>query len=283
MNNDKYLYLICSPNKWYGENSEENYKVNYLLYNLEESDWGVRKLKSIYIGMKGIIKVSGDTRPKYFLEEYNITKLESGIYAIFEVTEFIPDKQFGKIKIKVIKNLFKQSSIISKNDSRNILGKKFDSQSQGYLTQEQFNMVLEKIYISGFDDTPEVKKEPIQEVAIVYPRNKQYKKDALELANFKCELEPNHITFTSKFTNDNYVEGHHLIPMAKYETFNYSIDVKANIVSLCPTCHRMLHSGLREDINKAIKILYENRKDRLNSSGLNITLDELQNIYEEDI
>jgi len=33
MKTNKYLYLICSPNKWYGDGSKDNYKVNNLLLN----------------------------------------------------------------------------------------------------------------------------------------------------------------------------------------------------------------------------------------------------------
>ena len=55
---DKYLYLICSPDKWFGEKSVDNYKTNEMLKTLSVASWHVSSLKSIYVGMLGIIKVS---------------------------------------------------------------------------------------------------------------------------------------------------------------------------------------------------------------------------------
>ena len=283
MEEKQCLYLICSPDKWYGDGSKDNYKVNDLLLNLEQTSWGISSLKNIFIGMQGIIKVSRDNRPKYFLDEHNVNKLQSGIYATFEVIDFSPDKSYGEVSIKVIKNLFKEDSIISKEESKNILGNKFDSQSQGYITQEQYDMICNNIDINNYDDVPEQKKELVTSEVIEYPRNEQYKSDALEFANFKCEVDEKHITFISKVTGDNYVEGHHLIPMKSYSKFDNSIDVRANIVSLCPTCHRKLHSGISEDVNKIIEVLYDKRADRLKKVGLNISMEELKDIYKEDI
>ena len=139
------------------------------------------------------------------------------------------------------------------------------------------NMILDS------DDIPEQKKELETEEVITYPRNEQYKNDALKLAHFKCEVDENHITFISKKTRKNYVEGHHLIPMKSYSEFDNSIDVRANIVSLCPTCHRQLHSGINTDVDKILNKLYDSRKERLMSVGLEITLDELQKIYYKEL
>ena len=284
MEEKQYLYLICSPDRWYGDGSKDNYKVNDLLFNLEQTYWGISSLKSIHIGMQGIIKVSRDNRPKYFLDAHNVGKLQSGIYATFEVIEFSPDKSNGEVKVKVIKNLFKEDLIISKEDSERILGKKkFDSRSQGYITQEQYDMIDSYMDVNSYEDIPEQKKELITSEVIEYPRNEQYKSDALELANFKCEVDEKHKTFISKKTGDNYVEGHHLIPMKSYSNFANSIDVRANIVSLCPTCHRKLHSGIKEDVDEVLAVLYDKRIDRLKKVGLDITIESLKDIYKEDI
>ena len=44
-----------------------------------------------------------------------------------------------------------------------------------------------------------------------------------------------------------------LIPMKKQQTFSTSLDVYANVVCLCPVCHRLLHYGL--DDNKKIYLI----------------------------
>ena len=66
----------------------------------------------------------------------------------------------------------------------------------------------------------------------------------MEIAEYKCEISPQHITFTSKNTGHFYMEGHHAIPMRHQDKFTKSLDVYANIVCLCPICHRLLHYGI---------------------------------------
>ncbi|MFE4354224.1 hypothetical protein [Peribacillus butanolivorans] len=42
--------------------------------------------------------------------------------------------------------------------------------------------------------------------------NPSVAKEALELVNYRCEIDPFHETFISEVTGDNFVEAHHLIP-----------------------------------------------------------------------
>jgi len=278
-----YLYLICSPDKWYGEGSEENYKVNELLLSLDEEVWGVSNLKNIFVGMQGIIKVSRDDRPKYFLDAYGVKKLESGIYAIFEVIDFIQSQDDGNsVTIKVIHNLFKKSQIIDKAKSKAILGNKFNAQSQGYINRDTYKLVYEAINEISYIDMPKPKKELIlEDNKETYPRDENEKVKALKLADYKCEIDNRHTTFLARATKENYVEGHHLIPISLYNDFDNDIDVIANIVSLCPTCHRKLHSGIKADVDELIESLYKFRKNRLSKVGLDISLEKLKKIYKE--
>lgn len=281
---DKYLYLICSPDKWFGEKSEDNYKTNEILKTLSNTTWNVSSLKNIYVGMLGIIKVSKDKRPLYFLEEHDVKKLESGIYATFEVIDFNVYDDGNEVTIKVIDNLFAQNRQISKEQSQKILGAKFTSLSQGYIDKNIYDLVYEAVGEIEYQDVPKKRKQLIEEASKeVYPRDEQEKKEALILANYKCEIEEKHTTFISKHTAENYVEGHHLIPISQYDEFENDVDVRANIVSLCPTCHRKLHSGIKADVDEILEVLYSQREDRLKKVGLGITLEELKYIYSEVI
>ncbi len=284
MKTNKYLYLICSPNKWYEDGSKDNYKVNNLLLNLKQVSWSISSLKNIYIGMQGIIKVSRDDRPKYFLDKYNVEKLKSGIYATFEVIDFYPDKKNGKVTIKIIDNFFKENKIIAKEKAKEILGDKFRSQSQGYISNDVYKLIYEEINKITYQDMPKLRKELVVEKSKeFYPRDEKEKIKALELANYKCEIDTNHTTFISKINNKSYIEGHHLIPISKYDLFEYDIDVQANIVSLCPTCHRKLHSGIEKDIYELLNLLYKKREYRLKNAGLSITIEKLKQFYKDGI
>ena len=78
-------------------------------------------------------------------------------------------------------------------------------------------------------------------------------------------------------TNQNYTEPHHLIPMAYSDKFKVSLDVEANIVSLCSTCHNHIHYGV--GAKDLLTSLYYQRINRLRAVGLDISLEELLQMY----
>jgi len=163
------------------------------------------------------------------------------------------DSEVGKKDLKIYYKKFKSGLLIGmNNDNKNIINN----------------------YVS---DSPELKKKLIINTVSEYPRDEQKKFNSFYLANFKCELDENHELFISK--NDlPYLEGHHLIPLMFHTLFDNSLDVESNIVCLCPSCHKKLHYG--KNIELELKKLYNMRKNRLNSSGLNISFDELKALYE---
>ena len=96
---------------------------------------------------------------------------------------------------------------------------------------------------------------------------------AIESAGYKCEINPNHTTFISKATGRAYMEAHHLIPIANQDKFEYSLDVYANVVCLCPICHRMLHFADIAERRVVAEKLFLQRAERLKKSGIDISLD----------
>jgi 5-methylcytosine-specific restriction enzyme A len=76
-----------------------------------------------------------------------------------------------------------------------------------------------------------------------YIRNVEVAGYALRKAEYKCEINPEHATFHSRARDRPYVEAHHLVPMSHQAHFTFSLDVPANVVALCATCHRLLHHG----------------------------------------
>ncbi len=76
------------------------------------------------------------------------------------------------------------------------------------------------------------------------------------------------------------MEAHHLVPLQKQELFKTSLDVDANIVCLCPLCHRKLHYG--KDIREELKKLFDTRKELLEKSGIVISFEKLLSFYERE-
>lgn len=114
---------------------------------------------------------------------------------------------------------------------------------------------------------------------IIYPRDIRKKANAIRKANFLCEISNNHPLFKSRTTHQNYVEGHHLIPLKQWDNFLFSLDVEANIVVLCPHCHKMLHHGTKEDIRPLLDLLFQKRKQALADQGIQLTWEQLCSYY----
>lgn len=108
-----------------------------------------------------------------------------------------------------------------------------------------------------------------------FARDSKIAKEALVNAEYKCEIDLNHLTFISPITKHNFVEAHHLIPMSFQASYKYSLDVPGNIISLCPNCHREIHHGTPYNKKMLISMLYRNRQEMLKNFGINENLENL--------
>ena len=127
-----------------------------------------------------------------------------------------------------------------------------------------------------WEQIPAAEHEIYREL-LAFQRDPGIAKEAIEKAEFKCELDKRHKSFIDK-NKEKYMEGHHLIPMARQRDFEKSLDQLANIVCLCPNCHKKIHYG--EDRLKLVrKLLTTQRQAGLKSAGLNVTLKKLQSYY----
>lgn len=110
-------------------------------------------------------------------------------------------------------------------------------------------------------------------------RSKYISTNALKLADFKCEADPEgHTSFLRK-NGIRYTEPHHLIPLLKWKDFEYSLDIEQNIVSLFSECHNLLHYGRFEDKLMILHDFYVQRVEALAKAGIHITLDLLVEYY----
>lgn len=110
------------------------------------------------------------------------------------------------------------------------------------------------------------------------PTNPSLGKESIKDNRYHCFINGDHDTFL-KPDGTKYMEVHHLIPLNQQKNFQYKLDTKANIVPLCPNCHRMLHHGRFEDIEAILKALYNKRIDALKQSGLDISFEDLISYY----
>ncbi|WP_243740299.1 HNH endonuclease [Aureibacillus halotolerans] len=114
----------------------------------------------------------------------------------------------------------------------------------------------------------------------VYGRDATIAGKALRQANFACEVDPHHHTFISKSKQRPYVEAHHLVLLSRQGEYDFALDQPANIVALCPNCHRLLHHGTPQERNVLLQRLFDQRQQRLHVIGIDITYDKLTKMYD---
>lgn len=111
-----------------------------------------------------------------------------------------------------------------------------------------------------------------------YPRSSKLANKIKKDADYKCAVDGFHETFSIK-DGSQYMEAHHFIPMflqGKYSALKVSLDVKENMLCLCPTCHREFHYAGK----RLIERFYEMKKMELENVGIKIELKELLEAYQ---
>lgn len=116
-----------------------------------------------------------------------------------------------------------------------------------------------------------------------FKTNKKIRDSVLVKANYLCDCnDAKHFYFES-VELDNYVEGHHIIPMNRqqeyYSDSSINLDIPNNIVPLCPNCHSQIHLGSRHARLKIISEIYVRNKTKLLSINPDLTLSILASYY----
>ena len=109
-------------------------------------------------------------------------------------------------------------------------------------------------------------------------------KRRLVMAGYKCEIDKTHVSFTSDSTKHNYVEAHHLVPLAVQKEFgDISLDHEANIFSLCPNCHRLLHHAIMKEKEQILKEMHLTRAKQLEKASIKLTPNKLIAYYQRAV
>lgn len=144
-----------------------------------------------------------------------------------------------------------------------------------FASGENFSLINEQIPLMDFPIPP---NGQVLHTSNEFKRSSIIKNQTIEAAGYLCEINTDHQTFIAASNNHPYMEGHHAVPMKKQALFQNSLDVYANIVCLCPICHRQLHYGLCEDRTELLKKIYYLRSERLYRSGIKISQSEFINL-----
>ncbi|OJH01369.1 hypothetical protein BL313_05430 [Staphylococcus hominis] len=236
-------------------------------------------------------KIGRSVNVKYFdlNQTLNTTKYKNELYQIQ------PEKEapFNKLKRGNTGYLFnanqKMLEFILVQSENNKLLKYLENHLNGQgISDEQEEQNLldsiaenpEELEIIDTNYTPKPEKPKGCTVTYnknVYSRSKNKAMRALKRADYKCEINEKHPTFERKKENINYTEPHHLIPVSKQEDFKNSLDVEANIVSLCSNCHNQIHYG--KGYEELLKKLLKDRNEDLKLAGIEVDENKLLSYY----
>lgn len=174
--------------------------------------------------------------------------------------------------------------VVSQNDT--VVQEEVAKEQKGIMLDD----IYDELYIAETNNTkpdalldvldlPEPVANKYTTTSVNRKRDAKKAANAKARANYMCEFDNDHKTFKAKVNNENYVEAHHLIPIQLQSKFWYSLDVEANIISLCPICHRCIHHGTNEEKRKIITKLYDERIDRLRQCNIYLELEDLLQFY----
>lgn len=210
--NMNYWLIIGAPDKWFCDKCNDNASVNSVLEELDIQSWRVREayFRDVKIGDKCIIKIGEDKRSieRRTLESNEVVDvLEAGIYALAEISKVLyldeEDEQF-RIQIKVIKNLFKNQKIITRDMSEKILGSDYRSMSSKQIEKEKYDKVLSIIDIeenSVIDDDLEIDNSSDEDT--LYPVEVKIQRDMYSVRELKTDYEDKMLILAPDFQRES--------------------------------------------------------------------------------
>lgn len=223
-------------------------------------------LKEYYINYLRNVRKLSETSVKHYIGGLStITKLliakekvQDSIYEINSLKDLLIIREF----------LRKDADFLLKDSVGHSM---YSAALNNYIRFAQGDDFLTENYSLADIDKPVGASEPQLVDSHQYRRSSIVKMQAIKAAHYMCECDNRHSTFTARSNNEQYMEGHHLIPLKNQDEFNFSLDIYANIVSLCPICHRLLHYGIEKEKRNLLEELYEDRYIRLYNSGIKIS------------
>ncbi|MCW9025876.1 MAG: HNH endonuclease [Thiovulaceae bacterium] len=102
---------------------------------------------------------------------------------------------------------------------------------------------------------------------------------SIKNSGYKCQYDESHKSFISAVTGEQYMEVHHLIPISRTPEFEHSLDVEANLIVLCPNCHRTIHYGSENIKLELLNHFFNDRKEELEQSGIPVDIGNLKRFY----
>lgn len=188
-------------------------------------------------------------------------KIEKSIYEV---------KDLGELEI-IKEYLYREPQFIMLNERGHRMYSVALNNYYKFAKGENFSKIKEKKII--LDGKMSIGEQEVTSQTR-WKRSNIIKNQTIEMAEYKCEINEKHRTFISDKTRHSYMEGHHAVPMYLQDKFENSLDIYANVVCVCPICHRLLHYGIIEEKEELLNKIYVDRSERLANSGIKLSKSE---------
>jgi hypothetical protein len=118
----------------------------------------------------------------------------------------------------------------------------------------------------------------------VFKTFREKKAQSFETHNYICSChDDRHKYFTSSTTLNNYVEGHHMIPMEfqvdYWKDYKVNLDSTLNIIPLCPNCHQKIHKAIKSERIEIIMEVYKKYEESLKTLDERMNLEKFASLY----
>lgn len=217
-----------------------------------------------------------------------IKSIEESSDPVYPLDYYYDDIKFMNIAFSKIRGIasfsdpYRNYTVLGEQASKKIIEYFELSKVRIYKNDGKYQRDIDNASLLDIKDESESPKKPKKKKnRYIYPRSRSRAKLALHRAEYKCEVDINHVTFKSSSSKKNYVEAHHLIPFETQDEIDYNIDVTHNIISLCPNCHRKIHFSSFDDKKDMLDILYKKHSDGLRDVNLDIGIESLYSIYRD--
>jgi len=205
-----YWLIIGAPDKWFCDKCDDNALVNLKLKELDIISWRVRKdyFKDAKKDDKCIIKIGNDKRSierRTLKNDDVVDLLEAGIYAIAKIdkTLYLDEDGKDRIRLKIIKNLFKDDNIIDRDMSEKILGNDYLSMSSKKIKEEQYNRIISLVDI---EESSNIDRDLIvdtsDEDSLLYPVEVKIQRDMYSVRELKMDYEDGMLVLAPDFQRE---------------------------------------------------------------------------------
>jgi len=239
------------------------------------SDYYQKYLSSVYRKKTG--DFLSDSSVNHYLDALNkINKLlidvfHSDIVSLYEIDSLS--------ELKKIENILKNNEEFKRLDKD---GHQMYSSGLHRYMEFAEGLFFERIQneVQLFDAPHPVLTETCLKERYTHNRDRILINQAQKMVCYQCEIDKNHKTFIAQRNHQPYVEGHHIIPLKMQNEFNNNLDVYANVLILCPNCHRFFHFGEKAEKIKILNNIYDVRNERLAASGIIINRNEFVDLIQ---